>query len=135
MSLVGEACEKATTEQVQPPPPSLLSPVLPSIQPPAAHRTRFIATVTLGIACALAHITLNLAMLLVFARSINALAEQTQILDAQRVGDLQRLAVKSMLYVSGNILLFIFLWFCFVVYPLNLRLAEVRAVAAGRRRL
>lgn len=72
-------------------------------------------------------------MLLVFARGINTLAEQTQILDAQRVGDLQRLAAKSMLYVSGNITLFIFLWFCFVVYPLNLRLAEVRCVRASQR--
>lgn len=73
----------------------------------------------------LAHIIVNLAMLLVLTRSINVLAEQTQILDAQRVGDLQSLAVKTMWYIAGNILLFIFLWFCLVVYPLNLRLAEV----------
>lgn len=86
-----------------------------------------------GILFSIIHISLNLAMLLVFVRSLNALAEQTQILDAQRVGDLQTLALKTIVYIAGNILLFIFLWFCFIVYPLNLRLAEVGWIESGAR--
>lgn len=86
-----------------------------------------------GILFSIIHISLNLVMLLVFVRSLNALAEQTQILDAQRVGELQTLALKTIVYIAGNILLFTFLWFCFIVYPLNLRQAEVGWIESGAR--
>jgi hypothetical protein len=77
------------------------------------------------------HLAVNLGMLLVFVRSVNTLAEQTQILDAQRVADLQTLSLKSIMYIAGNIVLFLFLWPCFVIYPFNLRIAEVGGLCVG----
>lgn len=92
----------------------------------------FLPFLVLSFIFASLYVIMNVAMVLVFARAINALAGQAQdILDAARASELQALGLKSIVFSIGNVLLYVALW-CFMgVYPVNLRLPEVSKEGNG----